>query len=162
MTQDASDEAPAGAVDAHALLFSVITKIHMLHHLTATGFNRSQGNGLHISHFGVLNCLMRTGDGKTPQALANQMNLTKATMTNSLARLSENGLVKVQDNPNDKRSKLVFLTPAGRKERDAAVQRTVPSLEQSLARLDIKDLKELFRLLQVLHEAMDETEAARP
>jgi len=149
-----SERPPASAVD---LMFTIMTEVNIIQQLGEAAFHRRQPNdGLHLSHFAVLNRLYRFGDPQTPQQLAAKMQVTKATMTNSLARLGKKGLVNVTENPNDKRSKLVFLTAAGRQERDAAVERMVPIMEDHVRRMDAESLQGLLPLLQNLHHAMDE------
>ncbi|MEM0928694.1 MAG: MarR family winged helix-turn-helix transcriptional regulator [Pseudomonadota bacterium] len=141
------------------LLFDVITQIHRLYNLTTAGFNRGQSNELHVSHFSVLNHLVLAGDAKPPQQLAASMNLTKATMTSNLGRLADRGFITVQNNPNDKRSKLVFLTPDGRKERDAAIERARGGLQAYLTHLTPSEVQEASLLLDRLYQAMSAAEA---
>jgi DNA-binding MarR family transcriptional regulator len=61
--------------------------------------------------------------------LAGAMQVTKAAMTNTVARLQAKGLLAVQPDPQDGRGKLVSLTPAGL----AARQQAVRQLGQGLA-----------------------------
>lgn len=141
--------------DDPAQVFAVLTEIHMLHQLSSAGFNKAQDHELHMSHFSILNRLLRFGDGKTPQSLASHMNVTRATMTNSLARLSDAGLIEVRDNPEDKRSKLVFLTPDGRQARDSAIGRVAPLMMTYAEFMKPGEIGTLLKLLRRLHEAMD-------
>jgi DNA-binding MarR family transcriptional regulator len=46
--------------------------------------------------------------------IAAAMQITKATMTHSLAVLEKRGFVETRPSPEDARSKLVYLTDAGR------------------------------------------------
>ncbi|NRA30837.1 MAG: winged helix-turn-helix transcriptional regulator [Parvularculaceae bacterium] len=156
MIEPTAPDVKADATDASVerLLFDVIAKIHMLHNLTTAGFNRRQDNGLHVSHFSVLNHLANYGDAQPPQRLAARMNLTKATMTSNLNKLSERGFVAVRENPHDKRSKLVFLTPAGRKEREAAIQRAMGGINAYLENLTPDDVRQATAILDKLHVAM--------
>ncbi|MEM9385370.1 MAG: MarR family transcriptional regulator [Pseudomonadota bacterium] len=144
------------------LVFAVLTEVHMLHHLSTSEFNKEQDHTLHMAHFAVLNRLHRYGDAQTPQQLADKMRVSRATMTNSLARLTEKGLINVLDNPSDKRSKLVFLTAEGRKARDGAIARVAPALEHYASSLGNDALEELLRLLRVLHQSMDPSEREAP
>ena len=140
-----------------ALMFAILTEVHMLHQLSSAGFNKAQDHELHMSHFSILNRLLRFGDGQTPQALARDMNVTRATMTNSLARLSQAGLIEITENPDDKRSKLVYLKRAGHSARDAAIGRIAPLMTEYAEQMKTGELKRLLTLLRSLHEAMDPT-----
>ncbi|MEM9168171.1 MAG: MarR family transcriptional regulator [Pseudomonadota bacterium] len=136
------------------MVFAVLTEVTIIHQQSTAEFNKSQGNELHLSHFSLLNRLVRFGNPKTPQSLADEMGLTKATMTNSLAKMSERGLIEVTGNPADKRSKLVAITAKGRKARDEAIKRVAPIMAGYAESIDKSDLVELVRLLRLFHESM--------
>lgn len=76
---------------------------------------------MHPSHFGVLNHMVRLGDGRTPAELASAFQVTRATMSHTLALLDRRGFVRVAANPEDGRSKQVYLTDEGRRFRDDAI-----------------------------------------
>ena len=65
-------------------LFQVLNEVGIIHQLIQTEMNRRLPDGLHASHFGVLNHLVRLGDGRTPVSIASAFQVTKATMTNTL------------------------------------------------------------------------------
>jgi DNA-binding MarR family transcriptional regulator len=79
-----------------------------------------------VSHFGVVNHLIRVGDGATPLELARAFQVPKATLTYTLGGLEKHGLVELRPNPSDKRSKQVWLTPAGKKFREDALSELAP------------------------------------
>ena len=70
------------------LVFQFFNEVGIIQQLSATLFNKRLPEGLHVSHFSVLNHMVRLGDGKTPLALANAFQVTKATMTHTLSTLS--------------------------------------------------------------------------
>lgn len=82
--------------------------------------------GLLVSHFGVVSHLIRVGDGATPLELARAFQVAKTTMTHTLVGLEKHGFVEMRPNPDDKRSKQVWLTPAGRQFRDDALTKMAP------------------------------------
>ncbi|MEM1433456.1 MAG: MarR family transcriptional regulator [Pseudomonadota bacterium] len=144
------------------LVFAILSEVHIVHQMSTGDFNKAQNNELHMSHFSLLNRLVRNGDAQTPQRLAQQMNQTRATMTNSLARLSDRGYIDVIENPRDRRSKLVFLTPAGRKARDTAIGRIAPTMQRYIEGMSSEDLADLYRLLRKMHGAMDVNDEENP
>lgn len=77
--------------------------------------------GLIAPHFAVVNHLIRVSDGQTPLVLARAFQVPKTTMTHTLAGLERHGLVEMRPNPDDGRSKRVWLTAAGRRFHDAAI-----------------------------------------
>lgn len=78
-----------------------------------------------ISHweFDVLATLRRTGTPylMSPTVLFDSMMVSSGTMTNRLQHLEKKGLIERIDNPEDKRSLLVKLTPKGLELIDRAV-----------------------------------------
>ncbi|UWR24105.1 MarR family transcriptional regulator [Sulfitobacter sp. S190] len=86
-------------------------------------FAKSLPDGVHPSHFSILNHLSRLGDGKSPVRIAAAMQVTKNTMTHSLRVLADRDFIVVRPDPADGRAKLVFLTDAGRAFRDDAIVR---------------------------------------
>ena len=62
--------------DKHKLAFQFFNEIGIIQQLASTAFNRRLPEGLHVSHFAVLNHLTRLGDGKTPRALASAFQVT--------------------------------------------------------------------------------------
>lgn len=138
-------------------LFVLFNEINIIASLSATKLTRLLPDNLHISHFGVINHLIRHDEPRTPLRIAKAFQVTKATMTNTLARLSKRGLIEIRDNPADRRSKLVFITKLGRKFRDQAVERLYPYLDDIDTHLDIDALAELLPQLQLLRQYLDQT-----
>ena len=145
----------ASAAARRARLFELFNEIGIIGQLATTRFNGALPDGLHVSHFSVLNHLVRLGDGRTPLAIAEAFQVSKATMTNTLARLGERGLVTLRPNPEDGRSKTVHLTEAGRAFRDEAIGGLDDTLDELAARLDVARLVELIPALAELRAVLD-------
>ncbi|MGH1350934.1 MAG: MarR family winged helix-turn-helix transcriptional regulator [Methyloligellaceae bacterium] len=136
-------------------LFQLFNEVGIIYQLATTIFNRRLPDGLHISHFSVINHMCRLGDGCTPLALANAFQVTKATMTNTLNKLSARKFIEIRPNPEDGRSKLVYLTKAGRDFSEIAVQGLAPTLEQLDKDLDLEELLKILPQLRTLREYLD-------
>ena len=78
--------------------------------------------GVHPSHFAIVNHLYRVGEGNAPARIASAMQVTKTTMSHSLKVLEDRGLIKVAPSPEDGRAKQVALTLKGRAFRDEAIR----------------------------------------
>lgn len=137
------------------LIFRFFNELFIIQQLAAAEFNRVMPDGLHISHFATINHLMRTGDGVTPVKIANAMQVTKATMTHTLNVLYKQGLVDIQPNPRDRRSKLVLLTETGK----AFHQRAITSISTVLKAIgdefSVSDFSSSLPLLQNLRIYLD-------
>jgi DNA-binding MarR family transcriptional regulator len=103
----------SGAQDVSAL-FALFNEINIIAQLSSALLNRRLPDGLHSSHFGILNHLSKRDFDETPAMLADAFQVTKGTMTHSLAVLERRGLIRLRPNPDDGRSKIVDITQAGR------------------------------------------------
>jgi DNA-binding MarR family transcriptional regulator len=100
--------------------------------------------------FDVLSALRRAGAPYqlSPGQLIAQTLVTSGTMTNRIDRLEERGLVRRRPDPADARSTRVQLTPAGRKQVDAALRDLVARENAILGTLDPGDRAVLADLLR--------------
>lgn len=64
--------------------------------------------------FALLNQLWRK-DGQFSYELSKSLLLDSATITGIIDRLEQNGLIERRTDPNDRRTKVIFLTEKGRK-----------------------------------------------
>jgi DNA-binding MarR family transcriptional regulator len=110
------------------LYFSFFNEIGIIEQLSRALFESKLPSGFLVSHFSVLNHLIRVQDGPTPLRLANAFQVPKTTMTHTLAVLEKHGLIEMRPNPGDGRSKCVWLTQAGRAFRDDAIADMAPEM----------------------------------
>ncbi len=112
-------------------------------------------DGFLISHFSVLNHLVRVQDGQTPNALASAFQVPKTTMTHTLAVLERHDLVEMHPNPDDRRSKRVFLTDAGRGFRERAIADIGPDLEALQAAYPAERMARIVPELAEIRQFLD-------
>lgn len=103
-----------GAGPDRGTVFAFFNEICIIAQLSQALLGKVLPDGVHPSHFAIMNHLVRLGDGKPPVRIASAMQVTKATMTHSLAVLEKRGLIETRPSAEDARSKLVYLTEAGR------------------------------------------------
>lgn len=101
--------------------FEFFNEVGIISQLSTTQFRKVLPDGMHPSHFSVLNHMVRLGDGKTPAELASAFQVTRPTMTHTLALLEKRQLVQLKTNVDDGRSKKAYLTEQGRAFRQAAI-----------------------------------------
>lgn len=111
--------------------------------------------GFVAAQFGVLNHLVRVKDGRTPLALAEAFQVPKNSMTHSLAVLEREGLIEIRKNPEDGRSKLVFITDAGRRFRDDVIHSFAPDLMRIAAAIPPETVARLIPDLEILRKFLD-------
>lgn len=106
--------------------------------------------GLSMAKFGVLKTLADAGEPLMLTELASQQRCVRSNITQLVDRLEADGLVKREDDPDDRRSIRAALTSEGR-ERHAAGARALAGLQKELASLGTaSDRAAVARLLSGL------------
>lgn len=136
-------------------LFTVLNEIGIIAQLAQNRFEAAQTDGLRLSHFVLLNHLVRLGDGRTPVRIARALQLAKSAITNTVQRLEERGFLRTEPDPTDGRGRRVFLTPEGRARRLAAVQSAGEAFASSGSVLPPAMLAGLIPPLRQLRERLD-------
>jgi len=118
---------------AELAAFQLFKEVHILNQLASAEFNRVLPDGLHVSHFSVLDHLHGCAEPDTPQALAHSFQTTKQNMSQALAQLQKRGLVEIAGHPTDGRRKIVTITSAGSALREAAIAALGETLREIIA-----------------------------
>ena len=113
--------------------FRLFNEIGILAQLSRSMLETRLPPGIVAAQFSVLNHLVRLGDGKTPLALAQAFQVPKNSMSHSLAVLEGAGFLAIRRNPQDGRSKLVYITDAGRRFRDDVIGALAPEITRIAA-----------------------------
>lgn len=137
------------------LLFRLFNEIGILSQLSGAVLEARLPEGMTGAHFGVLNHLVRLGDGGTPLEIARAFQVAKTTMTHTLAGLVTQGLVEMRPNPEDGRSKCVWLTDLGRARREAAIGSVMPDLAKVAEHLSAPKVAALVDELEQLRVILD-------
>ncbi len=135
--------------------FRLFNEIGILEQLSRTIFQARLGHGMLVSHFAVLNHLLRVEDGRTPLALARAFQVPKTTMSHTLAGLDAAGFIRMKPNAADGRSKRVWITPAGRRFRDASIAAVGPDLDDLACAFSEDRVARILPELEALRKIMD-------
>ena len=111
-------------------IFRFLNEIGIIEQLSRHRVESKLPHGLKISQFALLNHFVRLGGEWTPSRLANAFQVTKGAMTNTVGRLQKLGFVAVIPAKDDKRSKLVGITDAGRDAHLECIAAMAPDLAQ--------------------------------
>lgn len=108
--------------------------------------------GLQPGEFDVLATLRRSGEPYmlSPTKLYEAAMISSGGMTNRLDRLERAGFVERRPDPNDRRGKLIALTPAGKQVIDETIGRHVANEARLLSVLTPKEQEQLSQLLKKL------------
>lgn len=114
--------------------------------------------GLNGAQYGVLAGLRRSGDPfeLTPTDLAKAQMMTSGGMTPVIDKLENAGLVVRRPNPEDRRGRLVALSPAGLALIDRAMEAHAAEEQACVGGLTKKERGELADLLRKLSLSIDE------
>ena len=137
-------------------LYAFFNEVGIIEQLARAMFEAKLPDGVTLPHFSVLSHLIRVEDGRTPLELARAFQVPKTSMTNTLAGLEKRGLVEMRPNPDDGRSKRVWLTEAGRRFREEAVASLGPELAEMDAALDGARIAEMVPELERVRVWLDE------
>lgn len=112
------------------LYFRLFNEIGIIDQLGRSRFETHLPKGVTVPHFVVLNHLNRVQDGRTPLQLARSFQVPKTTVSHWISGLEALGYVSIRPNPEDGRSKQVWLTEAGNDLRREAIADIGPDLAQ--------------------------------
>lgn len=119
---------------------------HLSRLLTRALADEIKASGVAPGQFTVLACLWDQ-DGLTQRDLYQRLNIEQATMSNTLARMERDNLIKRKPDANDRRASRVHLTAhAKRLERDLTAGAGTVN-KRALGALKAKDKKVLLGLM---------------
>ena len=141
--------------DQHKALFQFFNEVGIINQLSGAIFQARLPEGLHISHFSVLNQLARGGSEKTPAQLAKAFHVTRGAMTNTLSKLEAAGYVHIRPDWDDARRKQVSISPAGLSARDAALAAITPLINEMVQELGDPKVRAAIPVLRELRVKLE-------
>ena len=136
--------------DTEDLAVSLFSEMLTADQLLRSRLSKVLPKGIELSHFAVLNHLAHIQEERSPAQLAQTFNVTRGAMTNTLGKLEWAGHVHIRPDWDDARRKMIAISPAGIKARDAAVAALLPlivdlveSIGRQKARATVPVLREM-------------------
>jgi MarR family transcriptional regulator, 2-MHQ and catechol-resistance regulon repressor len=117
--------------------------------LAAYAYESIRSMGLGLSDFGALEILLHKGPLPV-NIIGSKIRLTSGSISIAIDRLEEKQLVERRDDPEDRRARVVHLTPAGRKLIECAFAQHAGAMEHATSGLSPVERKEAIRLLKKL------------
>ena len=108
-----------------------------------------QGTGLCLTDFAALEAILHKGP-QTITEIQGRVLLASGSMTAAVDRLEKRGLIRRTSTPEDRRAKVLKLTPAGRRVAETAYGRHAAELESAMAVLSSTEKQELRASLKKL------------
>ena len=138
------------------LAIALFSEIFMVDQLTRARLSRALPKGMELSHFSVLNHLASGNEEKSPAQLARAFHLTRGAMTNTLNRLEWSGYIHVRPDWDDARRKMIAISPAGRRAREAALSAIAPVLAAAMAEIGPDRLRAAIPVLRAMREKLED------
>ncbi|MGL6042599.1 MAG: MarR family winged helix-turn-helix transcriptional regulator [Sandaracinobacteroides sp.] len=136
-------------------LYALFTEIGSLEQQSRAISEKALPVGITLAQFGLLTHLAQLGGEWSPVRLARAFQVTKQTMTSTLARLEAAGLVAIRPDPADGRGKLVSLTAAGAAMQARCLQGLGPALALSADQVPAALVADLTPKLAELRALLD-------
>ncbi len=139
----------------NSLAVALFSEILTNDQLIRNRLSRVLPKGMEISHFSVLNHLARIADERSPAQLAKSFHVTRGAMTNTLNKLEWAGYVHIRPDWDDARRKMVSISPAGRKAREAAIAAITPMITEMVGELGESKVRATLPVLRELRAKLE-------
>ncbi len=118
--------------------------------------------GLSRARFTVLVSLAQRPEGLSPAQLADEMRVSRATMTGLIDTLEKAGHVERHDDPTDRRMFTIVITAAGMDFLEQILPTNFRRMTIIMSRLSNKDRAELIRLMKKVEGGVEEVRTNGP
>lgn len=139
---------------------ALFSELLMADQLARNRLSKTLPKGMELSHFGVLNLLAKQQTEMSPAELARAFHVTRGAMTNTLAKLEWAGYVHIRPDWEDARRKMVAISPAGRKARDAALAAITPLIDATVRMLGEDRVRQTIPVLRSLRQQFGTEDSA--
>lgn len=130
------------------LSVALFSEMFMADQLARNRLSRALPKGMELSHFSVLNHLAASTEEKSPAQLARVFHVTRGAMTNTLGRLEWAGYVHIRPDWDDARRKMVAISPAGRRAREAALSAIAPILSETVREIGADRVRQALLVIR--------------
>ncbi|MEP2101489.1 MAG: MarR family winged helix-turn-helix transcriptional regulator [Parasphingorhabdus sp.] len=154
MTDDSTPK-PAG-LEGDPIEFAVMTEIGIINQLTTNLFQSHLPKGMTVAQFSVLNHLLRLEVQQTISELASAMQVAQPTMSSTVRKLEDKGLIELIYEPDDRRIRRVAVTAAGTQCRNDAVAALGPMAEKLRKNIPATEWEALLPPLNRIRVSLDE------
>ena len=141
-----------------SLAVTLFSEILTNEQLIRNRLSRVLPKGMEISHFSVLNHLSRAGGERSPAQLAKSFHVTRGAMTNTLNKLEWAGYVHIRPDWEDARRKMVAISPAGQRAREAAISAITPMISEVVGELGEDKVRATLPVLRELRIQLEKPE----
>ena len=140
----------------HSIAVSLFSEVLANEQLIRSRLSKVLPKGMEISHFSVLNHLARANGERSPAQLAKSFHVTRGAMTNTLSKLEWAGYVHIRPDWDDARRKMVSISPAGTRARDAAISAIMPLITEVVEELGEGNVRATLPVLREMRAKLSD------
>lgn len=137
------------------LAVALFSEIFTADQLARARLSRALPKGMELSHFSVLNQLVRMGE-RSPAQLARNFHVTRGAMTNTLTKLEWAGHVHIRPDWDDARRKLVSVSPAGLTAHAEALAAITPIIDEVVGDIGAERVRAALPVLREIRMRLDD------
>lgn len=137
------------------LAVALFSEIFTADQLARARLSRALPKGMELSHFSVLNQLVRMGE-RSPAQLAKNFHVTRGAMTNTLTKLEWAGHVHIRPDWDDARRKLVSVSPAGLAAHAEALAAITPIIDEVVGDIGAERVRAALPVLREIRMRLDD------
>jgi len=124
--------------------------ITKLYNRTANEYMASMALGMIILNIDIM-------EGTPSTQLGPNMGMEATSLSRSLSKLEESGVIERKTDPNDKRRTVIHLTPLGMDWREVAKETVINFNESIQSHFEQKEMDIFFAILKKINKIIDET-----
>lgn len=98
----------------------------------------------------ILVVLYKNGSGMKQQDIADELHISKSTLSEMINKLAEDGCLERTADPSDRRATIIVLTEKGRKRAEEVIEERAGMMDFMFRNLTEDEKEELIRLLDKL------------
>ena len=111
---------------------------------------RKHTDGKHVRGQGIILDRLDTSVGVTQQAIADELCMRPQSISEALIAMEEKGMLRREQNPDDKRSMLIFLTEEGERDRSKNAAERAERAKVFFSTLTCDEKETLYSILDRL------------
>ena len=129
-----------------------------MHHTMRERAHFAKATGLSMPQFGILMQLHYRGNCGVSD-IGERFDITNAAASQLIDKLVQSGLIQREEDPNDRRAKLLNLTDKGRDLIQQGIEQRYRWVDQLAAKLSAEERAKVSEALRIMNQAAKELEA---
>ena len=137
------------------MYFEFFNEVGIINQLARAMLEKKLPAEMTVHQFTVINHLLRVRDGQTPLFLSRAFQVPKTTMSHTLSELEKRDLIRLGPNPEDGRSKCVWITDKGRAVLAGVFEKMGPEIPRLMEHLPLDAVAAVLPQLNEIRKIMD-------